>query len=257
MADLLLDLGNSALKWAVGSGGAVCSPTRRIGYEACGDPRVVAGQLYGAWPEAAPPGRILAVSVTSEELEAGLEVELQRHWGGTGILWLRSTPEALGVRNGYETPAELGADRWAAVLAAHARAPDGACIVDAGTAVTVDALASGGEHLGGAIFPGRTMLGQSLTERASRLPGMKLGSRSAIPARSTQEAMAGGVQVGYEAAVRRMIDEVCSSLPRQGARLLVTGGDAAEVAKMLDRDAEQVPSLVLEGVARWGASLRS
>ena len=256
MADLLLDLGNSAPKWAVGSGGAVCSPTRRISYKACAEPCALAARLNRAWPESAPPGRILAASVAGEELEAGLEAELQRYCG-VRILWLRSTPEALGVRNGYEEPAELGADRWAAILAAHARAPGGACIVDAGTAVTVDALAPGGEHLGGAIFPGRTILGQSLTERASRLPSMSRGSCPAIPARTTREAMAGGVHVGYQAAVRGMIDEVCSALPPEGARVLITGGDAAEVAAMLGDNAEQVPSLVLEGIAQWGASVRS
>ena len=61
---------------------------------------------------------------------------------------------ACGLRNGYRDPAQLGVDRWLAMCAAWQQFPGSLCVVDAGTAVTIDVVAADGAHSGGLILPG-------------------------------------------------------------------------------------------------------
>ncbi len=78
-----------------------------------------------------------------------------------------STHEALGVVNGYEEPGRLGVDRWMGALAGYQLA-GGCCAVDCGSAITIDFVLPGGQHLGGFIIPGLRLMKESL----------KLGTRN-------------------------------------------------------------------------------
>ena len=72
--------------------------------------------------------------------------------------------ESGSVRNGYEDIAQLGVDRWAAIVGAYTHFGSAVCIVDAGTAVTVDLVRDGGRHLGGLIVPGLQLMRSSLEQ---------------------------------------------------------------------------------------------
>ena len=76
--------------------------------------------------------------------------------------YIRVTKRACGVTNAYDVAADLGVDRWAALVGAHQGSSGPVCIVDCGTAITIDALSPAGEHLGGLIMPGITMLAELL-----------------------------------------------------------------------------------------------
>ena len=78
-------------------------------------------------------------------------------WSVTAHI-VRPQAQQLGVKNLYRKPEQLGADRWAALIGARGLTGSAACVVDAGTAVTVEALSAKGEFLGGAIFPGLHLL---------------------------------------------------------------------------------------------------
>ena len=95
-------------------------------------------------------------------------------------LWLKGEPQACGVRNGYESPEQLGPDRWAALIAARALEPGRAClVVNAGTATTVDALSAQGEFLGGLILPGVDLMRSAQCRPAPRAPGSPRSGRAA------------------------------------------------------------------------------
>lgn len=160
----------------------------------------------------------------------------------------RSTSEALGVTNGYEEPGRLGVDRWLGTLAGYQLA-GGCCVVDCGSAITVDFVLPGGRHLGGYILPGLRLMKESL----------KLGTRNVAidpdseadellaPGKNTVEAVNHGIYMAAVSAVNRIYAEVCD---REGVALplLLTGGDARVVSRGLRVPHAVWPDMVYGGL---------
>ena len=111
---------------------------------------------------------------------------------------IQAQPEQLGVKHCYAQPETLGADRWAALIAVRGLTKTNACIVDCGTAVTVDALAANGEFRGGAIFPGLQLLRASLLRGTGGIHAAEGKSDSAFGC-STPDAVAAGTLQGSSA----------------------------------------------------------
>ncbi|HJN51338.1 MAG: type III pantothenate kinase [Pseudomonadales bacterium] len=163
----------------------------------------------------------------------------------------RSQARLGRVSNGYADPQRLGVDRWMAILAAYATVLGSCCIVDCGSATTLDFVMESGDHLGGLITPGLTMMRTSLLQDTQEI---RLFSNDGnwdadrIAGRSTEEAVLGGI-LGMTVAL------ICNSVDRferhEGteAALILTGGDAHIVASHLSRGCEVNSSLVLDGLA--------
>jgi type III pantothenate kinase len=244
---LLLDLGNTRLK------AALAAPDG--GLELLGESshrqQGMAAALGRSLGDAALTGvaRALCANVAGEPAGAALAAALAER--GIAVEFLRASREACGVRCAYAEPARLGADRWAALLGARGLA-DGAClVVDAGSALTIDALAPGGQHLGGWILPGLGMMVAALEARTGDLGARRMASTASPPAdfpADTAPAMEGGALLAACGAVqvaRTRLECRC----REPARLLLAGGDAARLATEID-GAEHLPDLVLRGLAR-------
>lgn len=162
-----------------------------------------------------------------EETVAFLEGEVK------SVHVARSEPKALGVHNGYHKPGTLGVDRWMGVLAGY-RLSQGCVVVDCGSAITIDVVLPGGEHLGGYIVPGIRLMKESL----------KLNTRNVLidpdsepamlrePGRKTLDAVGHGVYMAAVSTIDKVYAEVCD---QQGVALpvFVTGGDARIVASGL------------------------
>lgn len=190
-----------------------------------------------------------AVRISSVARRAVLEetVGLLRQRVGS-VYVARSTPEALGVSNGYEEPERLGVDRWLGALAGYQLA-GGCCAVDCGSAITIDFVLPGGRHLGGYILPGLRLMKESL----------KLGTRNVaidpdseaeellVPGRRTVEAVNHGIYMAAVSAINRVYAEVCDS---EGVALplLVTGGDARVVSRGLQVPHAVWPDMVYGGL---------
>jgi len=157
------------------------------------------------------------------------------------------------VRNRYRQPEQLGVDRWVALIGARGLTSSAACVVDCGTAVTVDALSAEGEFLGGAVFPGLRLLRDSLVRGTAGIPANE-GDATDCLARSTADGVAAGTLFGLAGAVERLIDEYRRTL---GAtmRVFLTGGDAPALAARLRAAHTPVPDLVLKGLARIADTL--
>jgi len=238
---LVLDLGNSRFKWALTDGRAW---TPGAAYPYGPD---FAAALVAALGGVAPPQAAAFVSVTTPERVTRLEQWLKVRWG-IEARRLSASTSALGVTNGYAQPERLGADRWAALVAARAQRAGAVCVVDAGTAVTVDALDAGGAFRGGVILPGLALQRAALqhgTEGAGVVPS----ATGSCLARDTAAAVAGGTLYGLAGAVDRILDEQAQALGASPA-VLVTGGDGARLLPLLRHAAEPMPDLVLRGVAR-------
>jgi len=237
---LCLDCGNSRLKW--GLAGA-------HGWVSQGN---VANQEVGTlalrdWQNLARPARVVGVNVAGEAMRVRLEAQLVR-WR-VAPEWIVATEAACGVINRYARPSQLGADRWAALIAAKSRAadelfPSSSIVVNAGTALTVDALDATGVFRGGIILPGLRMMLQALAENTAALK-VSPGRYQDFPINTADALYSGAVQA-ISGAIEQMRERLGGNEAR--ARIVVSGGAAAEVAPHLTAPVEVVDNLVLEGV---------
>ena len=158
--------------------------------------------------------------------------------------WLHGEAERCGVRSTYESPGQLGPDRWAALVAARAL-HDGPClVVNAGTATTMDALSADGVFEGGLILPGVDLLRFVLHEHTGRLP-LQEGHFRRSP-RNTIDAIETGCWQAQAGAVERMV-----RMLGPGAYCLVSGGAGRVLMEQLEGiPCRYVDNLVLEGLAR-------
>lgn len=162
----------------------------------------------------------------------------------------RSLPRLAGVRNGYCEPDKLGVDRWLAILAAFNRAAGACLVIDVGTAVTVDFVTVGGEHLGGYICPGLRLMSEQLVAHAQGIAGLQVGAgylQDLSPGRTTDAAVARGAVLMLRGFVESQL-QLAPALLGGSFTLFLTGGDA-ELVGALSAEAHIVSDLVFVGLA--------
>lgn len=237
---LLVDLGNSRIKWALSDGDYLFDLASAGHAE-----QSLSAILARHWTFPAPRAVWIA-SVANPRAMNELDDWVRANWR-LQVNQVSVRRQACGVATDYQAPAQLGIDRWLGVLAARARHERACLIVDAGTAVTIDLLTRNGRHLGGVILPGLGMMRRALLE-FTHIPRIDEPWPVSVPGTSTAEAVVGGACLAVAGAVRRGFDLL---LRRDGSdpHLIVTGGDAERVLPWLDRPAELRPNLVLEGIA--------
>ena len=243
--NLLIDLGNSRLKWAQQAPGLWRTEAALLDEE-------MLPLLDRLWRDVDAPRKIVVCSVSTSERMQALEKWVQARWSVTPRI-VRTQTEQLGVKNRYRHPEQLGVDRWVALIGARGLTSSAACVVDCGTAVTVDALSADGEFLGGAVFPGLRLLRASLVQGTAGISAAE-GDATDCLARSTADGVAAGTLFGLAGAVERLIDEYRRTLG-EGMQVLLTGGDAPALATRLRAAHTPVPDLVLQGLARIADTL--
>lgn len=248
MSILLVDVGNTRLKWAVLRGTRLSAP-RALAHRAG---RADVAALLRAAPR--DVGRVVAVSVMGQKVERALAAAVRARFG-LRIEFIRSARSAAGVRNAYRDVWRLGADRWVGVIAAHALAGQRpALVASIGTALTIDAVNGDGRHLGGAIAAGPATMIASLLSGTHGIRRRASGSRSAgrrsrsLFAADTASALDAGAAFAAAAFVDRACAEARAVL---GARpvLLLTGGGAQALEPYIKSAFRRVPDLVLRGLA--------
>lgn len=233
---LLLDLGNTRLKWAwrkaggLADGGAAAHRGRDLG-----------ALLDRHWGDLPVPSAVYAASVAPRAVADRLGEWIGQRWG-CALHWAGSQAAAGAVRNGYRRPEQLGVDRWLALCAAWQRVQGAVCVVDCGSAITVDILDPHGQHLGGLIAPGLQMMRDAL------VAGTALTSETGPPLLGLGRDTRTGIHAGTTEALLGLIERARRQAPAD-ARLVLTGGDASQLATVLDGRYELCPDLVLEGLA--------
>ncbi|HET9653315.1 MAG TPA: type III pantothenate kinase [Usitatibacter sp.] len=232
---LAIDAGNTRIKWGVHDGRGWVSS----GAVATAD----SATLHRAWHGASLAVRAIACNVAGGTVEHDLQSACERR--GIALEVVRSSARAGGVTNSYRDPAQLGADRWAALAGAHAAAHEHVLVVNAGTALTIDALTAEGRFLGGLIVPGPAMMRKALDRGTA---GLRLteGHFADFP-QSTPDAITSGAVQAAVGAILRM----ASAMERQGAapaRVLLSGGAAGEIRAHLPLPSAMHENLVLDGL---------
>ncbi|OGS95088.1 MAG: hypothetical protein A3K04_00670 [Gallionellales bacterium RBG_16_56_9] len=230
---LLLDIGNSRIKWVMVEDGVWA-------LQGAADLADMAG-LRHAFAALPPPQRILVSNVAGEHMAQ--QVRAACAGWPCPIEFIAAQGEQCGVRNAYEQPAQLGSDRWAALIAAWHQVRAACLVVNCGTATTVDALSSEGEFLGGLILPGMDMMRRSLAAGAAQL-AEAAGSWHEFP-RSTADAIFSGAIQATVGAIRLQFEALAV---RGAVRCLLSGGAADSVQAHLNLPLERVDNLVLQGL---------
>jgi type III pantothenate kinase len=256
---VIVDIGNTRIKWARAETGRVAAPDAAA-HEGKPERAFAALEAGLEWlvrapsataPQAGVPESLVAVSVCDAEFRARFN-ELARARWSIEVRWVQSAASGFGVRCGYRDYRRLGVDRWVALIAARQLGRSGVCIVDAGTTVTFDAMDADGVHLGGLIMPGPRLAAQALDAGTAGIGPTPLRLERptglALLGRSTEEAVSHAALLAVAAAVDRAVSVVAGAW---GAppRVLLTGGDAPELAAWLECAPHYRPDLVLEGLA--------
>ncbi|WP_295710752.1 bifunctional biotin--[acetyl-CoA-carboxylase] ligase/type III pantothenate kinase [uncultured Neisseria sp.] len=241
---LLLDGGNSQLKWAWVENGTF-SEVGRAPYRDL-------TQLGEEWLQFADEDvKIVGCAVCGSVKKAMVEEQLTRP-----VEWLSSMPQALGIRNHYRRPEEHGSDRWFNALGSRRFTQNACVVVSCGTAVTTDALTEDNHYLGGTIMPGFHLMKEAMALKTANL-NRPIGKVYPFPT-TTPNAIASG-----------MMDAVCGALMMMHGRLkdktgggkpvdiIITGGGAARVVQALpesfvhDNQVKIVDNLVIHGLLHW------
>lgn len=172
------------------------------------------------------------------------------------INWLTSMPEALGIHNHYRRPAEHGADRWFNLLGSRCYSKRACVVISCGTAVTIDALTHDNHYLGGSILPGFHLMKEALAQRTANL-NRPLGKPYAF-ATTTPNALASGIMDAVCGAIVLMYDRLQQKIGKNNKiDIILTGGGAEKVAHalpstfVLDKRIEIVDNLVIYGLLNW------
>jgi type III pantothenate kinase len=245
MRALFLDIGNTALKWryyadsVVSQGDAV----HRRDWSCLQQIEVID---WGGLD------RIEVASVAGREADSVLAAAI-KELGRVQPRFYYSCAKDAGIVNAYREPHRLGVDRWLAAIEAW-HLYGAAIIVDCGSALTLDAVTTEGEHLGGYIVPGLAMLERSLIQGTGsvRVDNPVLED-SLAPGRSTSEGVRNGIMRMTVAFITDAVVALRQGLP-DTAPVLLTGGDAARVARVLPIATELAPDLVLDGLERVTAN---
>jgi type III pantothenate kinase len=245
MAVLLIDIGNTRIKWARFDG-------RRLGTRHAA--------LHSGWSSADYARRIfnsgrgldrvVAASVAGSHVNRALTAAARR--ASLAVKFVLVTRRAGGVSVGYLEPWRWGVDRFVAAVGAHQlfRGVD-VCVVGVGTAMTIDLIARSGRHLGGVIIPAPALMVDTLLKGTHGIRRRAQGGapgRGRLFGRSTRAAIVQGSRYAAAATIDRAVEEARLLLGRKPL-VVMTGGQAPAVRPLVHSSCVGIADLVLRGLA--------
>ncbi|MBE9561998.1 MAG: type III pantothenate kinase [Proteobacteria bacterium] len=234
---LLVDVGNSAIKWAVLKQNKL-STQKSVLYKC----NILEQILTKEWQVIDKPESIWISNVAGPQIKQIIIDWAIKYWHCKPN-FVKTTEYDCGVRNGYKNPEQLGIDRWLALIGAYKLEKGTLCIVDCGTAVTVDILTINGQHLGGIIAPGLNVMRTSLSQSTYQLENCNRSLEKFSLANETND----GIILGTSYAVLGLLEYIMNGLNEQ-PKLILTGGDAVVIQPFLSRTYKYIPDLVLQGL---------
>jgi type III pantothenate kinase len=241
---LLLDVGNTNIKAAVMDDDRM-TPIGSVEHRSLGlGPALSAGQRISGTID-----RVVVCCVAGPAVRRELEAAIRSHFD-LEAEFVTAQRKAFGVTNAYPEAHRLGADRWAGLIGAHARGYEAACIVDAGSALTVDGLSSG-RHIGGLIAPGIGLMQAALFSETGNLRQLSeepLEGGMGLFATDTHESIVRGTILAAASLIQRSRKEMAGLIGKLPS-LVISGGDAERLIPLLDEYVDYHPHLTLEGLA--------
>jgi type III pantothenate kinase len=243
MSQLLVDIGNTRIKWVRVTGGRFGK--RHAAVHSAWAARDYARHLFGR----RAPARVVIASVAGAKVDGTLAAAARR--ARVPAQFVKVTRSAGGLTVGYLEPWRLGVDRFVAAVGAHQLFRGlPVCVVGVGTAMTIDLIDARGRHAGGVIIPAPTLLIDALLSRTSGIRRRARGGDSkdkGLFGRSTRSGIVQGSRYAAAALIDRAVDEGALLLKRPPL-VVMTGGEAAAVRPLVRSPCVGVPDLVLRGL---------
>lgn len=237
MRQLLIDRGNTATKWQVIDNAVLLKAGVGKNSDSLADLFAdVKSECFSA---------IYVSSVASDDFKCCLN-DWSKQCGHAVPVFVESSSKACGVNNVYAKPSELGVDRWLAMIAAHKKYDGMLCVVDSGTAMTMDFVLGSGEHLGGFIVPGAELMKSSLLLNTDKIKVGDVTAKASLGV-STIEAVTLGIEQMLRAFIEAKLLDI-SNTHQQSVTLVLTGGHADILAESLSCSFKLEKDLVLQGL---------
>lgn len=235
--NLLVDIGNTRLKWAF------CNQADIFSQAPLFNTDLNHNLLSQLWGNCERPSQLAVACVGPESIFELVHSVAETLWPKILIVKAQSQAYRIGVTNAYQQPEKLGVDRWLGLVAGFHDYQQSLCVVSCGTAITVDVIDKTGQHLGGLICPGLWLMKKALATQTEKLTFTETEFASGL-ANMTEAAIHNGVLT----ATSGLIETTLKNHP-DIKLLLLTGGDAKKIAKHLSTPAIIAPDLVLRGLA--------
>jgi type III pantothenate kinase len=245
MTFLALDIGNTRLKWAQYD---APHPDAKLLHHGAEFLENIDRLAEGPWSNMQTPTHVLGCVVAGDAIKR--RVQDQMEWWDVAPQWVVASESEAGLRNGYDHPARLGADRWVAMIGAYHRMlgqgpAKPMVVVMVGTAVTVEAVDASGKFLGGFILPGHGIMLRALESGTAGLH-VPTGEVKEFPT-NTSDALTSGGTYAIAGAVECMVQHVrahCGAEPK----CIMTGGAGWKMAPSMTRPFELVDNLIFDGL---------
>ncbi|MAL49528.1 MULTISPECIES: type III pantothenate kinase [unclassified Methylophaga] len=241
---LLVDIGNSQIKWTTIKS-KVLADSQHFSRPKTG----IKAALNKAWKSLEDIEAVFVSNVAGDKIAAQLTEWIDKQWKLTPV-FVQGEKRRFGVTNAYEQPETLGVDRWLAIVAGRQHARQVTCIIDCGTAITVDIVTEKGQHQGGLIVPGLSLMKKMLTDNTDALSNVTQENEFNLLATNTHSAIQAGTLYMVTATLENLINDLQQNFTDE-VRFLITGGDAEELIPLMPQPLIHEPDLVLKGLAQY------
>lgn len=243
MRILAVDAGNSRIKWGLRE------DQKWLMLGAIHHTEI--DSLTENWKNIPAPHKIIVSNVAGEKAHANLQ-KLFSIWPAHSQ-WVSAKRTECGVSNGYDDPAQLGPDRWAALIEAWCMHHAACLVVNAGTAMTVDGLNDKGEFLGGVIVPGFRAMRQVLAQSTAAVSLRQVSQDEMKDCKAFSTNSAAAAHNGCMQALAGAVERMWGMLQRHSMGspyCILSGGDALALQPLLGMPVQVVEHLVLAGLIK-------
>ena len=239
--NLLIDIGNSRIKWAILDDKEL-SASAFLERKTTG----LKTQLNKAWKPLKNIEAVWVSNVAGEKVALQLTEWCEKNWQITPN-FISAEAKRFGVSNAYDKSETLGTDRWLGLVAVRQHLQKACCIIDCGTAITVDILTANGQHQGGFIMPGLGLMRSTLAAGTDALTENTDDVAFNLLATNTYSAIQAGTLYSISATLENLIRDLQQNFNNE-IRFIISGGDAAAIQPLLPDDVELDSDIVLKGL---------
>jgi len=241
MSLLLIDIGNTFIHWAVQETGQALSSMQTCIYREEAIEKILTSNMS----EMTAIKKIYISSVAGEKLNMSVKEWFLSH---KEVLpqFIISKNSGYGVNNAYAVPEQLGADRWAAIVGAYYLSSTSCCVLDCGTAATLDVIDPDGQHLGGWIMPGYRLFHQTLSQETAGINANNIASTSKLTLGNNTGQC---IDVAWHQGILALTQRTLSETKLLNFNCYITGGDAERLLPLLGKEWCYANDLVLQGLA--------
>lgn len=236
---LLLDLGNSRCKFAIlDDNGVMEYGTQNYG---------PFGKLYTVKSlcEKQNLTKVVVCSVLSDKMNTDI-IDMLSNKDGYDVFFLAAEKNCFGIKLSYDEPSAMGVDRVSALIAVKEIYPGNSCVVDCGTAVTIDAINCRGIHLGGVILPGVKAMQNGLLD-STKIEHENRDVNFNIFANTTEHAIFAGCMSAVAGGIEYVVNKMSSDYDVFD-QIIFTGGDAEDLQSYVNLQVQIDSTLVLDGL---------